>query len=63
MKVLMPAKCGSSPLAKVGIDLSVMLSAPGRPMSRAHCTSLCQAPAGSFPSASAARQPWLFSLS
>ena len=38
----MPAKCGSSPRAKVGIDLSVRLSEPGRPMSRAHCCSLRQ---------------------
>ncbi len=35
----MPAKCGSSPRANVGMVLSVGHSAPGRPMSRAHFCS------------------------
>ena len=45
--------------AKVGMSRSVMLSAPGRPMSSAHCRSLRQAVAGSLPSASSAFQPWV----
>src|SRR5712672_4807789 len=59
----MPAKCGSSPREKVGIDLSTMLSAPGSPMSSAHCCSLRQPDSGSLPSASRAFQPWVASLS
>ena len=53
----MPAKCGSSPREKVGIDLSVRLSAPGSPMSSAHCCSLRQPASDSLPSASSAFQP------
>ena len=59
----MPAKWGSSPRAKVGIERSVRLSEPGRPMSSAHCCSLRQPSSDSLPSASIARQPWLPSFS
>src|SRR5258706_117184 len=40
-----------------------MLSAPGSPMSSAHCCSLRQPDSGSLPSASSAFQPWVASLS
>ena len=53
----MPAKCGSSPRAKVGIDRSVRLSAPGSPMSRAQRCSRRQPSSGRRPSASSAFQP------
>ena len=53
----MPAKCGSSPRAKVGIERSVRLSAPGSPMSSAHFCSRRQPSSGSRPSASSDFQP------
>src|SRR5262249_45296621 len=59
----MPAKCGSSPRAKVGMVLSVRQSAPGSPMSSAHCCSLRQPASAMRPSASSAFQPWVASLS
>jgi len=55
-----PAKCGSSPRAKVGIDLSVRHSAPGSPISSAHFCSLRQPSPGSAPSASTDFQPCEF---
>jgi hypothetical protein len=61
-KVLMPAKCGFSPREKVGIERSSRLSAPGRPMSRAHFISRFQPSLESFPSACSAFQPWVSSL-
>src|SRR6267142_691661 len=55
----MPAKCGSSPRANVGIVLSVRHSAPGSPMSSAHFCSLRQPASDNCPSASSAFQPWV----
>ncbi len=53
----MPAKCGSSPRANVGIILSVSESEPGRPMSSAHCCSRRQPLPESLSSASIAFHP------
>src|SRR5258708_22049369 len=48
-KVLMPAKCGSSPRENVGIRLSTMESAPGRPSSSPRATSSSHLVVGSSP--------------
>ena len=53
----MPAKCGSSPRAKVGMERSVRLFAPGSPMSSAHFCSRRQPSSGNRPSASSDFQP------
>ncbi len=54
-KVLMPAKCGSSPREKVGIRLSTMESAPGRPSSRPRAISSSHFVVGSPASARTAK--------
>lgn len=53
-KVLMPAKCGSSPRENVGIRLSTMESAPGSPYSRPRRTSSSHLVVGSAASAATA---------
>ena len=53
----MPAKCGSSPRAKVEMPRSSMLSAPGRPILTARSRSAFQAACGSAASRWTARQP------
>ena len=64
MKVLIPAKCGSSPRAKVGIVAVGEASAPGQAhVERPLLLSLRQAVAGSLPSASSAFQPCVAILS
>ena len=63
MKVLMPAKCGSSPRANVGMSRSTIDLAAGSPSSRPRATSASQAVVGSVPSLMAARQPLVDGLS
>ena len=54
-KVLIPAKCGSSPRENVGIVRSLMESAPGRPYSRPRAISSCHLVVGSLASAATAK--------
>jgi hypothetical protein len=59
-KVLIPAKCGSSPLENVGIVLSSMEDAPGRPCTRASAISRSKFVRGISASFRAAFHPLVF---